>query len=235
MKNGDLLVCEGGEIGRCAIWKNQLTDCYFQKALHRIRVDPEKLNVEFLEYLFFFFALMHGFKSVSSKATIAHLTGEKLKEIKIPVPPLEIQKKFRSLVEKIENIKIRYQQNLGELESLFGSLSQRAFKGELDVSNVPLEENEMTQPESPVEAPEAVEKETVKADFSEAAILAALKKSTSKPLSFDDLFARLQKDETAEMVDYEKVKEIIFSLLKKKTLSQNFDEKKKEMILNLKK
>ena len=37
MRPGDLLVCEGGEVGRCAIWTGQLTECGFQKALHRLR------------------------------------------------------------------------------------------------------------------------------------------------------------------------------------------------------
>lgn len=35
LRNGDLLVCEGGEIGRCAIWREEMADCYFQKAIHQ--------------------------------------------------------------------------------------------------------------------------------------------------------------------------------------------------------
>ena len=41
LKNGDILMCEGGEIGRCAIWKDELEECYFQKAIHRIRLNKE--------------------------------------------------------------------------------------------------------------------------------------------------------------------------------------------------
>src|ERR1700730_2151716 len=37
LRNGDLLVCEGGEIGRAAIWQQQIPECYYQKALHRLR------------------------------------------------------------------------------------------------------------------------------------------------------------------------------------------------------
>jgi type I restriction enzyme S subunit len=37
LKAGDLIVCEGGEVGRCAIWKDALVECYYQKALHRLR------------------------------------------------------------------------------------------------------------------------------------------------------------------------------------------------------
>lgn len=39
LKNGDVLMCEGGEIGRCAIWRDNLKECYFQKAIHRIRLN----------------------------------------------------------------------------------------------------------------------------------------------------------------------------------------------------
>ena len=34
LRKGDLLVCEGGEPGRCAIWGGELIDCFYQKALH---------------------------------------------------------------------------------------------------------------------------------------------------------------------------------------------------------
>jgi type I restriction enzyme S subunit len=40
---GDLLICEGGEPGRSAVWQGILQDCYYQKALHRLRPNPEKL------------------------------------------------------------------------------------------------------------------------------------------------------------------------------------------------
>lgn len=138
LEDGDLLVCEGGEIGRCAIWKNQIDDCYFQKALHRLRLDRSKAIPEYIQYVFLFYSLFNGFK-ISSKATIAHLTGEKLKATCLPLPPIELQKKFAVIVDKFESLKSRYQQSLTDLESLYGALSQQAFKGELDLSRVRLD------------------------------------------------------------------------------------------------
>ena len=41
LKYGDLVICEGGEPGRCAIWKEQLPDMKIQKAIHRVRVYEE--------------------------------------------------------------------------------------------------------------------------------------------------------------------------------------------------
>ena len=37
LRIGDLLICEGGEPGRCAIWTEERTNCYYQKAIHRVR------------------------------------------------------------------------------------------------------------------------------------------------------------------------------------------------------
>lgn len=136
LQYGDLLVCKGGDIGRCAIWKNQIEDCYFQKALHRVRLDSSLAIPEYIQFVFLFFSIFNGFK-VTSKATIAHLTGEKLAITEIPLPPIDLQNQFATIVEKIEGIKSRYQHSLADLESLYGALSQQAFKGELDLSRVP--------------------------------------------------------------------------------------------------
>lgn len=37
LQNGDLLVNEGGDVGRCAIWNGEITECYFQNAVNRVR------------------------------------------------------------------------------------------------------------------------------------------------------------------------------------------------------
>ncbi len=66
-------------------------------------------------------------------ATISHLTGEKLKMMKLPIPPIQLQTQFAQIVEKTEAFKAQYQQSLQELENLYGSLSQKAFRGELGV------------------------------------------------------------------------------------------------------
>ncbi len=140
LQYGDLLICEGGEIGRCAIWKCQKENLYFQKALHRVRVYKEIIDQEYLAYVFYLYSSGNGFKNVTNKATIAHLTGEKLKETLVPIPPLPLQTQFAAIVEKVESLKFRYAQSLTGLEKLYGSLSQRAFKGELDLSGIPNED-----------------------------------------------------------------------------------------------
>lgn len=61
-----------------------------------------------------------------------------MQKLLIPKPPQELQNQFATIVEKIENLKSRHQQSLTNLEALYGALSQKAFKGELDLSRVPL-------------------------------------------------------------------------------------------------
>lgn len=51
LKQGDLLICEGGEVGRCAIWQNELTECFFQKAIHRVRVNNEIAVPEYIQFV----------------------------------------------------------------------------------------------------------------------------------------------------------------------------------------
>ncbi|MDP2060767.1 MAG: hypothetical protein Q8J97_13580, partial [Flavobacteriaceae bacterium] len=57
---------------------------------------------------------------------------EKLEIIK---PPIELQTQFATIVEKTEALKTQYQQSLQELENLYGSLSQKAFRGELSIKD----------------------------------------------------------------------------------------------------
>lgn len=85
LQKGDLLVCEGGEVGRAAIWDDELDECYYQKALHRLRplqgYQP-RLMLEVLRYLIGRDAL----SEYISRTSIAHLTQEKLSTVPLPTP-----------------------------------------------------------------------------------------------------------------------------------------------------
>jgi type I restriction enzyme S subunit len=61
-----------------------------------------------------------------------------LDSLEFPYPPVELQDRFGAIVEKVEGIKSRYQESLTDLETLYGALSQQAFKGELNLSRVQL-------------------------------------------------------------------------------------------------
>ena len=131
LQNGDLLICEGGEVGRTAIWHGQIEECYFQKALHRARVDPHLVTPEYMLYYMWLMAKNHGLKDHTTSATIAHLTGVKLKKLPVPLPPIKQQQKFTSLYQKNFLFRGKMTDAVQHLDNLFHALQQRAFNGQL--------------------------------------------------------------------------------------------------------
>ncbi|WP_019155472.1 restriction endonuclease subunit S [Robertmurraya massiliosenegalensis] len=125
LQKGDLLVCEGGEVGRTAIWNEEIEDCYFQKALHRVRCNPEILVPEYLAYVFFMRASLNGFEDIVGKSTIPHLTGEKLKKLLVILPPLDLQNQFAAFVQQIDKSKYELQQTISNLENTVKSLMKQ--------------------------------------------------------------------------------------------------------------
>ena len=113
---GDLLVCEGGEIGRCAVWHNELQPCFFQKALHRVRCNRQIILPDYLSWWFRYNCDYGGFAALAgSKATIAHLPGTKLKQLQVVVPPVELQEQFVAFVKKTDKSKFVIQKLLNYL------------------------------------------------------------------------------------------------------------------------
>ncbi|GDX76603.1 restriction endonuclease subunit S [Cyanobium sp.] len=98
---GDLLVCEGGEPGRSAIWKGGNGVIGFQKALHRLRADRHKVLPEYLNWALWMFAQRGLLSDRITSATIAHLTREKLVNINILIPPLPVQERFSRQLEAL--------------------------------------------------------------------------------------------------------------------------------------
>ena len=110
IEKGDLVLCEGGEPGRCAIW-DKANPIMFQKALHRIRCHGGVLN-EYLKYVIEDYAKANKLEEYYTGSTIKHLTGESLVSILFPLPPIKEQERivqeiqrYLSLVAIIENNK----------------------------------------------------------------------------------------------------------------------------------
>ena len=131
LKDGDLMICEGGESGRCAIWKATDNDMFFQKAVHRARViDKSTTNIVYIRYLLEYTKKGDGLKDYITKSTIEHLTGEKLNKLPIPLPPLPLQQSFAAKIEAIERQKQQVKQSLKDLETLLASRMQYWFEEE---------------------------------------------------------------------------------------------------------
>ena len=91
IRDGDLIVCEGGEPGRCAVWREQVPDMKIQKALHRIR-PKDGLNNYYLFYWFMLAGRVGWLEPFFTGTTIKHLTGKALNELKVPLPPIAEQR-----------------------------------------------------------------------------------------------------------------------------------------------
>ncbi len=82
---GDLLVCEGGEVGRSAIWEGEIEECYYQKALHRLR-SLHGFKPSLMSAYFRYWTDQRLIDDYVSQTSIAHLTREKLISIPLPIP-----------------------------------------------------------------------------------------------------------------------------------------------------
>ena len=99
LREGDLLVCEGGEVGRAAIWRGQLPECAYQKALHRVR-PRGGVQPEFLLYLFMHYSHARRFDEYVTGSTIKHLPQEDVRLLPVPLPPLGEQRRIVAAIEE---------------------------------------------------------------------------------------------------------------------------------------
>ncbi|WP_200872740.1 restriction endonuclease subunit S [Polycyclovorans algicola] len=117
--------------------------------------DANEANPLYVHGLFWFFQSI--LEKNAPAAAQKNINLEILRNLEVPKPPILLQNQFATVVEKIEGIKFRHQQSLTDLEALYGVLSQKAFKGELDLSRVPMPgiqpEDEQTVAAEPLHAP----------------------------------------------------------------------------------
>ena len=134
---GDVLVCEGGEVGRAAIWQGELDRCCFQKALHRLRPKTQDTLAEFL-LMFMRRAVDLGLlQNYTSQTSIAHLTQEKFAMVPFLSPKPDeqraISKTFREW-----NTRISTQEaELSKLHCLKRGLSHDLLTGRVRVKLEP--------------------------------------------------------------------------------------------------
>lgn len=130
---GDLLMCEGGEPGRCAVWNMDYDICY-QKAIHRIRFN-KNTNPKFYMYYFYYMAQTGELSKYFTGMGIKHLTGESLKKVPVPILDIDDQQSILKCIEQrlsvCEKIEQTVNESLQKAESLRQSILKQAFEGKL--------------------------------------------------------------------------------------------------------
>jgi len=138
LRVGDLLVCEGGEVGRAAIWNGELENCFYQKALHRIR--PRDANRDSAKFLYFIFqaaAATGVFAGTGGKSTIAHLPAEALRRYRFAFPPLSEQLEIASFLDResvrFDTLTAEAQRAIDLLQERRTAVISAAVTGQIDV------------------------------------------------------------------------------------------------------
>jgi len=130
VKEGDLIISITADLGRTSVVPKNFGEAYINQHLALIRLNANINPV----YAAYFYNLPFGNNAIQRKnrsAVKAGLNFNDIKSFPIVIPSFERQTQFAQIVESTEVIKAQYQSSLQELESLYGSLSQLAFKGEL--------------------------------------------------------------------------------------------------------
>ena len=157
LNKGDLLICEGGDVGRSAVWDRD-EEMYYQNALHRVRfygnIEPR-----------FFQLLMESYKGAkildnySKGMTIKHLVQNSLNSIYFPLPPLAEQ---RRIVEKIKQL-TPYLKKYGSAETTLSNLNL-AFPDDLKKSILQYAVQGKLVPQDPADEPASVLLERIRAE-----------------------------------------------------------------------
>lgn len=133
VRKGDLLFNRTNSkelVGKTGVF-NEETEMIIAGYLIRVRMN-EKANPW---YIWGYLNSVHGKKTLfgmcKSIVGMANINAQELQSIKILIPPIKLQAQFARIIEKTEALKVQYQSSLLELENLYGSLSQRVFRGEL--------------------------------------------------------------------------------------------------------
>lgn len=135
---GDLLVCEGGDVGRSAIWTGKLEECYYQKALHRLRPrQPARDASRFQFYVLNMAAKLGIFTGGEGKATIAHLTAEALRRYRFAYPPQDEQTRIVQFLDektaKLDTLIAEARTAITLLQERRTALISAAVTGQIDV------------------------------------------------------------------------------------------------------
>lgn len=170
VKCGDFLFSRANTVelvAACCVVPEDHDRLFLPDKIWVLTLDEDLIEPQFLNYLLKNERYRNVVRSLASGGhdSMLNISMKKFMTLGIPCPPRNHQRRFGALVEKVEFLRSRYQRSLADLESLYGVLSQRAFKGQLGLSCVPFPvqpaatasiEDHSTMPESVVQTPSSI-------------------------------------------------------------------------------
>lgn len=197
-----------------------------------------RVCIHFLYHLFNQESIRQRIHSKATGTKVRHTSPTKIEAIEIGYPPIQLQNKFTLISEKIRKIKLKGKDNLLELENLYSALSQKAFKGELNLSKISLPEElaiyeqqnsyskSQTSPEQEASTPFTLTEEVILSLIGEQALgldLPVLMLQLEEKLAAQQ--TESNEDQEQPTLSYDDLKQLIVDLLEKKALTQTFDQK----------
>ncbi len=135
LQENDLLMTEGGDpdkLGRGTLWHGEVDECIHQNHIFRVRLHDDRLQPAFLNWLVGSDRGKRYFLRQAKQTTgIATINLTQLRRFPLLMPPLDLQHRFATIVESIEQQKASQRAHLTELDTLFAALQSRAFRGDL--------------------------------------------------------------------------------------------------------
>jgi type I restriction enzyme S subunit len=127
VKRGDILMCEGRGVGRCAVWDGEEGRFYHHMALHRLRAHEPLIDPYFfVEYMHY--AVVAGvLLGLTGTSTIPHLSNVKLRTLEVPVPSLEEQRRLVARIRSQRKLQRKLEEAQAKLIALRRSATREAF------------------------------------------------------------------------------------------------------------
>ena len=131
VKSNDVLISLVGTYGKLLIIPETFEAGIINPRLMKITFNKDIVNTIYFKYFFQSESLRNKLSDNTHGGTMPILNVGIVKNIHIPVPPIEIQNQFADFVKQVDKLKSQMEASLKELEDNFNSLMQKAFKGEL--------------------------------------------------------------------------------------------------------